>query len=181
MFSGLYNISLLLIYFIHSSFLIPYPYHDPPLSPWVNTSLFSIPVSLFLLCYINLFILLFVFHVKVATYKILSFFVWYFTKHYILQVHPSCCNWQNFILFYTWVIGNILVYICVCMYKYIQILLLRLLFYVFLCHEWSMSPTFVLIAATATIMQVSEQELLLSFKNFFFLFLYSSLARWSNS
>ena len=179
MFSVLYNISLLLIYFIHSSlyFLIPYPYRDPPLSPWVNTSLFSIPVSLFLLCYINL---LFVFHVKVASYKILSFFVWYFTKHNILQVHPSCCNWKNFILFYTWVICNIPVYICVCMYKYIQILLC-LLFYVFLCHEWSMSPTSVLIAAAATIMQVSEQELLLSFKNFFFLFLYSSLARWSNS
>ena len=121
MFSVLYNISLLLIYFIHSSLYswIPYPYPDHPLSPGVNTSLFSIPVSLFLLCYINLFILLFVFHVKVATYKILSSFVWHFTKHNILQVHPSCCNWQNFILFYTWVICNIPVYICVCVCTYI--------------------------------------------------------------
>ena len=38
-------------------------------------------------------------------------------------------------------------------------MLLCLLFYVFLCHEWSMSPSFVLTAA-ATIMQVSGQELL---------------------
>ena len=49
---------------------------------------------------------------------------------------------------------------CVCVYIYIQILLLGLLFYIFLRHEWSMSPSFVLITAAATIMQVSGQELL---------------------
>ena len=26
----------------------------------------------------------------------------YFTEHNTLQVHPCCCKWQNFILFYGW-------------------------------------------------------------------------------
>jgi len=26
----------------------------------------------------------------------------YFTEHNTLRVHPCCCKWQNFILFYGW-------------------------------------------------------------------------------
>ena len=28
----------------------------------------------------------------------------YFTEHTALQIHPYCCNWQNFFLFYGWVV-----------------------------------------------------------------------------
>ena len=54
----LYNISLQLIYFIHSSLylLIPYSYLalPPSLFPPVTTSLFCLSVSLFLFCYLHL-------------------------------------------------------------------------------------------------------------------------------
>ena len=59
-FSVLYNISLQLIYYIHSSlyFLIPPPILllPPSLPTLVTTSLFLISVTLFLFCYIHLFI-----------------------------------------------------------------------------------------------------------------------------
>ena len=95
-----YNISLLLIYFIHSSLylLILYPYLAPSLSPLVTTSLFSISVSLFLFCYIHSFYFL------DSTYKWYhTVFVFlcltYFTEHNTLQVNPCCYKWQIFIFF----------------------------------------------------------------------------------
>ena len=59
----LYNISLLLIYFILSSLccLIPWLLLAS-FSPLVITYLFSISVSLFILCYIHSLVLLFKFH-----------------------------------------------------------------------------------------------------------------------
>ena len=59
-FQVLYNISLLLIYFIHNSLWLLISYLIPPplssLSPLVNTRLFSVSVSLFLLIiYLHLF------------------------------------------------------------------------------------------------------------------------------
>ena len=63
----LYNISLLLIYFTQSSLYLLMPYSCLPLplslSPLVTTNLFSISVSLFLFCYIQLFALFFIFHI----------------------------------------------------------------------------------------------------------------------
>ena len=36
-------------------------------------------------------------------------------KHNALQVHPCCCKWQNFILFYGWVVFHcVCVWLCVC-------------------------------------------------------------------
>ena len=36
-------------------------------------------------------------------------------KHNALQVHPCCCKWQNFILFYGWVVFHgVCVCVCVC-------------------------------------------------------------------
>ena len=57
----LYNRSLLLIDFIHSSLylLIPYLYLPPSPPDTGTTSLFSVSVSLFLLCYIHLLVLFF--------------------------------------------------------------------------------------------------------------------------
>ena len=70
----LVDISLQLIYFIHSSLylLIHYLYLAPPPFPLplVTTSLFSRSVSLFLFCYIHLFLLFFRFHMWVITYGI---------------------------------------------------------------------------------------------------------------
>ena len=59
LFPVLHNISLQLIYFIHSLYhLIPYPYLVPPspLSPVVTTTIaYSLHLSLHLLCYIHQF------------------------------------------------------------------------------------------------------------------------------
>ena len=91
------------------------------LSPLVTTSLFFIFVSLFL------FFILFtsLFYFLDSTYKwyhpvFVFLYRTYFTKHNILQVHPCCCKWQNFILFYDWVVFH-----C----KYIP----HLLLYPFIC------------------------------------------------
>ena len=42
----------------------------------------------------------------------MSFSDTYFTKYNILLVHPHCCKWQNFTLFYGRVIFSC-VYVCV--------------------------------------------------------------------
>ena len=43
-----------------------------------------------------------------STYKWKLYSIWlslsYFTKHNALLVHPGCCKWKFFILFYGWVI-----------------------------------------------------------------------------
>ena len=98
---------VLLVYFTHTSLylLVPYSYFAPPssLSPLVTTSLFSISVSLFVFCYIHSLALFFRFHIQVTTYGIF-FCLIYFTEHNSLQIHPCCCRWQKFILFYAWVV-----------------------------------------------------------------------------
>ena len=68
-----YDISFLLIHFYSSLFLKPIIPHlclDRPLSPLETTSVFSIPVSLFLFCYIHSFVLFLRFHVEFLSYGI---------------------------------------------------------------------------------------------------------------
>ena len=72
----LYNISVLLIYFIHSSLylFIPNPFLVPSSrSPLVTTSFFSVSVSLFLFCYMYLFVLSFRFFRVSDSIEYLSF------------------------------------------------------------------------------------------------------------
>ena len=70
-------------------------------SPLVTTSLFSVTVSpLFLLCSPVLCIFQ-ISHIS-DIIQCLFFFVWHFTKHDVLQVHPCGCKWQHFIHFYGW-------------------------------------------------------------------------------
>ena len=90
--------------------LIPFPSLASLLtpSPRVTTRLFSVSMSLLLFCYTHLFYFL------DATYKWeYTVFVFlclsYFTKPNTLQVHRSCCKWQDFTLFYGWVLVH-----CVC-------------------------------------------------------------------
>ena len=85
------NISFLLFNRLHSSsqLFIPFPL------PTCNYYLFSISVSLFLLCHIHSFVLFFRLHVWVFVLLCLT----YFTKHNTLQVHSHCCKWQNFNFF----------------------------------------------------------------------------------
>ena len=45
----------------------------------------------------------------------------YHTKPNALQVHPCCCKWLIFILFYCWVIFSYCMYVCVCTYHIIFI------------------------------------------------------------
>ena len=56
----------------------------------------------------------------------------YFTRHNTLQVHPCCCKWQNFILFYDWV-GSIPLCVRVCVTPHI---------YPFICWWAPVAPTF---------------------------------------
>ena len=56
-------------------------------------------VGLFLVCYVHLFVLLFRFHMQVLCSIYLSTFHQVFSK-----VHPCFHKWQNFMLFYVWVI-----------------------------------------------------------------------------
>ena len=56
----------------------------------------------------------------------LSFSVWHFTKHNTHQVHPCCWKWQNFIIFYGWVIFCC-IYLPHLLYPFICWWILRLL------------------------------------------------------
>ena len=70
------------------------------ISPLLTTNLFSMSVSLFLFyVYIHLVVLFnsFGFHMEVIQYLSLTDF----TKHNTFQLHPHCCKWQDFILFYS--------------------------------------------------------------------------------
>ena len=96
------NISFLLIYFIHNSLYVLISYPKLPFHfPSGSHSLFSVSINLFLsYTYIH-------FYFVDSMYKgcqVVFFCLTYFPKHDILLVHPRCCKWQNFILFYGWVI-----------------------------------------------------------------------------
>ena len=74
----LYNISLQLIYFVHSSlYLVSLcPYLASPSSlTLVTTSLFSISVCLLLFYYTHWFVLFFRFHIQVVTYSFVFDFI----------------------------------------------------------------------------------------------------------
>ena len=97
--------SLWLIYFIHSHLylLIPYLYFTPSSCPFPTGSLIS--VTLFLFGYIY-----HLFYFLDSMCKCICLFLTYFTKHDTLKVHSCCCKWQDFILFYGWVV--------LCIYRY---------------------------------------------------------------
>ena len=96
-FSVLCNITLQLIYFIHSTLclLITSLYFAPPSS--ISLLMFSISVSLFLFCQIHSFQIL---DSACKGQHIVFVFLCqtYFTKHNTLQAHPCCYRWQ--ILFF---------------------------------------------------------------------------------
>ena len=84
-----------------------------PLGPFPSGNHYSVlcifeSVSVFLYP----FDLLSRFHISVILYSI-CLLLTYITKHNILKVHSHCCRWQNFILFYVWVILHC---VCVCVY-----------------------------------------------------------------
>ena len=119
-FPVLCNISLRLIYFIRNSLylLIPYVFIALPhsLSILVNTSLFSISVSLFLfftfVCFLSLNSIYKWYH-TVCVFLCLT----YFTKSdNTLQVHLCCCKWQNVILFMVEQYSILCVYILIHVY-----------------------------------------------------------------
>ena len=90
-------------------------FHPPPtLSPLVTTTLFSVSMSLFLF-YFVCFGVLFRFHIWVKSYAFVFLHLTYFTKHNTLKIHPCCCKWQDFILFYGWVIFHF-IYIYIYIY-----------------------------------------------------------------
>ena len=97
------TLSLLLIHFIHSSLylLILCPCLAPFSPNLVTTNLFSVSVSLFLFCNIHLFVLYFIFYIC----DTISYTVFLYQTYFAyLQVYPCCCKWQNFVLFYGWVV-----------------------------------------------------------------------------
>ena len=103
-FPVLYNVSLQLVYFIHSSLylLSHYPYLVPLscLSSLVTTRLFSISVRLLFWLYSIVCFHFQIPHISgIIHYLPFSVLLIYFTEHNTLQVHPCCCRWQNFILF----------------------------------------------------------------------------------
>ena len=83
-----------------------------PINPLlITTSLFSISVSLFLLCSFLLFLdFTYRWYCTIIVFLCLT----YFAKHDTLKVHPCCCKWKNCILSYGWV-----VFLCVCVYIYV--------------------------------------------------------------
>ena len=116
--------------------LIPSP--NFPLPSVVTTSLFSVSVSPFLLCYMCVFALFFRFHIQVKSYSIL--FAWLIlTKHNAIQVHPYYYKRQNFVLS-LW-LGNIPLYIyhdfliCSSVDGYLGCFHISLL-WITLCEHW---------------------------------------------
>ena len=102
-FPVLYNISLLLIFFIYSSLclLIPYPCLTPPPFPLPTVNdYFLLYICEFVSVLLYIFIcVIFRFHRLVVSNSICLSLLTYFTKDNTLYVHPHCCKWQNFILF----------------------------------------------------------------------------------
>ena len=83
----------------------------PPHFSLITTSLFSISMSLPSFCYIHQFV---VFNILLISdiIQYLSFSIWLISLNIIaLQVHPCVCKWQNFVLFYDWIVFHF-----VCMY-----------------------------------------------------------------
>lgn len=70
------------------TFCIPSPIFPNPLF-LATTVFFSVSTSLFFLT----------FPIKVRSYSLCPCLT-YFTECNVLKVHPCCCTWQNFILFY---------------------------------------------------------------------------------
>ena len=46
-------------------------------------------------------------------YHIVFVFVWLISLSIILWVHQCCCRWQNFILFSSWLVSIMYIYVCV--------------------------------------------------------------------
>ena len=68
--------------------------------PFPSANHHSVSMSLFVYCF-----LFHISHIGEITW-FLSFSTWHFhlTFHDILKVHPCCCKWQYFIIFYGWVV-----------------------------------------------------------------------------
>ena len=99
----LYNISLLLIYFIQNNLhlFIPTLALYPSFPHWVPLVCFLYLRTCFCSAiYIQLFYFLDSTYQSIITCLSLT----YFTKHNILQVQPHCYKWRCFILFYGWII-----------------------------------------------------------------------------
>ena len=126
----LYNISLWLILYliVCTSYSLRLYCPSPSLSPLITTSLFSIYVSApFFVILTSLLYFL------DSTYK-WCHIVFVFlcltcsTQCNALQVHPCCCKWPDFFLFYGWVVFH-----CVCVYTYTQHTETPHLLYLFIC------------------------------------------------
>ena len=64
--------------------------------------LFSISMSLFLLCFICLYFQI----PQISEIIWYVSFLTYLTQHNTLQVHSCWCRWKDFIIFYGWIIYN---------------------------------------------------------------------------
>ena len=84
--------------------LLSYPYIVLPI-PLVTTSFFSMSVSLLFFGSYSLVCCIFL----DFTYKIsYSVFLFLSDLFHLAQCHPRCCKWQNFILFYGWLVLHLL-------------------------------------------------------------------------
>lgn len=84
---------------------------QPPTSPLEAIRLFCYDESVFvLLCVFLCCIPFSISHVSEVV-QCRSFFAWLHLAWYTLEVHPCCYTWQDFVLFYEWVI---VCCVCVC-------------------------------------------------------------------
>ena len=83
-----------------------------------TTNLFSVSVSQLPFCFIHQFVSFFLIPHISDIIQYLSFSVWLISLNIMPSRSIHCCKWQNFVLFYGWVIFHC-VFVCVCIYIYI--------------------------------------------------------------
>ena len=103
------------------------PLSSNPLS-LETTRLFSVSVF----CYVQLYVLFFRVRIQVKT-EFVFLCLTYFTKHNIFQVHPCCCKWQNFLLF--WLSGIPLCLFTAYLHPFISSWTLQLFPYLGYCKQ----------------------------------------------
>ena len=92
--------------------ILPFP---PYLSPMVITNLFSVSISLLFFFFYSLVCCIFKSPHISDIRQYLSFSAWFIPFSIMPSKSICCCKWQNFILFYGWILFH---YVCVCMRIY---------------------------------------------------------------
>ena len=111
---------------------ILFPHLAPLFQPLFHWKPLVCSLYLSVFCYVQLYVLFFRVRIEVKT-EFVFLYLTYFTKHNIFQVHPCCCKWQNFLLF--WLSGIPLCIFTAYLHPFISSWTLQLFPYLGYCKQ----------------------------------------------